>query len=164
MTYRYETNKSSTSLQRKARCSIQGDLMHPDIHYDPDETSTYIADKSTVRLLFSLATAGSIHMEQMDLTGAYLHERYEHPRLVYIWQLQRFGRTYKHAARAGQLIGNIYGKHLATHTYTTKFHEHLRNQDSSRTRLHPSFFYKRHTKNIILISISTDNFLTATTV
>lgn len=122
-----------------------------------------MADKSTVRLLFSLAAATNMHMEYMDTTGAYLPERYKHPRPVYIWQRQRFDGTYKHAARAGKLIGNIYGPPPVAHTYTTKLHEHLRSHDYHQTRSNPSLFYKRHTNNIILIAISMDDFLTATT-
>ena len=76
MTYRYKRDKNPTKY--KARCSIRGDRMTPHIHYDPDTTATYMADRTTVRTMFAIAASMNMKIEHFDITGAYLHEEYKH--------------------------------------------------------------------------------------
>lgn len=97
MTNRYKTTSNTpTQLDRKARCSVRGDLMQPHLHYDPAQVATYMAEKASVRMIFALAAAQSLHLEHFDITAAYLYEQYQYDKLVYIWQPKRFDGTYKH--------------------------------------------------------------------
>lgn len=114
-------------LESALLCTRRYDAPHT--HYDQDETATFMADKTTIRLLFALAAANGLHMEHLDITWAYLHEKYEHDKPVYIWQPPRFDGSYKHPVAAGRLFGIIYGTPPAAHTYSTKLHEHLKKHD-----------------------------------
>ena len=48
------------------------------IHYDPEKTATYMADRTTVRTIFATAASMNMEIEHFDITGAYLHEEYKH--------------------------------------------------------------------------------------
>ena len=76
MTYRYKRDKNATKYQ--ARCSIRGDRMTLRIHYDPEKTATYMADRTTVRIIFAKAASMNMEIEHFDITGANLHEEYKH--------------------------------------------------------------------------------------
>ena len=57
MTYRYKRTPEGKIAKRKARCSIRGDHMKAGQHFDPKKTSTFMAEKTTVRTLLSIAAA-----------------------------------------------------------------------------------------------------------
>ena len=115
MTYRYKRDKKDTKY--KARCSIRGDRMTPHIHYDPEKTATYMADRTTVRTMFAIAASMNMKIEHFDITGAYLHEEYKHTKKVFIWQPPRFNRQYKCSITAGARTEvktgtALYGAHV----------------------------------------------------
>lgn len=44
--------------------------MKPHIHFDPNKTTTYMADKSSVRLLFALVAFYKLNLEHIDIEAA----------------------------------------------------------------------------------------------
>ena len=157
MTYRYKRYQNET--RHKARCSIRGDRMTPNIHYDPDKTATYMADRTTIRTLFALAASRQMVIEHFDISGAYLHEAYKHDKNVYVWQPQRFNGTYKHKATHGQLKGNLYGTPAAANIYSTQLHAHLKKHGYTQMRSDTSLFTKKSADHLIIVGISMDDFL-----
>ena len=119
MTYRYKRDERGTIISRKARCSIRGDQMQANIHYDPDSTTTYTADKATVRLLLAIAATFEMHLDHLDITAPYLHEKFAQTgtEKVYVKQFARFDGSMRHSATAGILNGNLYGGPTAGNTY-----------------------------------------------
>lgn len=77
MTYRYKHGSDKNSIKRKARCSVREDRMKANVHYDPDKIATYMADRTTIRTLIAVAASNNM-IEHFDITGAYLHEKYQH--------------------------------------------------------------------------------------
>lgn len=57
MTYKYGRNQDGAIIKRKARCSMRGYTMRPDVHYDPAHSVAYAVDKSTIRTIYALAAA-----------------------------------------------------------------------------------------------------------
>ena len=157
MTYRYKRDKDGTKY--KARCSIRGDRMSAHVHYDPEKTATYMADRTTVRTLFALAASRNMTIEHFNITGAYLHEAYQHEKKVFVWQPPRFDGTYKHKATHGQLKGNVYGTPAAAHIYSTELHAHLKKHGYSQMRSDTSLFTRKVGKTVIIVAISMDDFL-----
>ena len=82
--------------------------MTPRKHYDTDQVTTHMADKTTVRLVLAIAASRNWSLEHMDISSAYLHERFPETKPVYIKQHPRFNGTFKHQGQAGLLIRNIY--------------------------------------------------------
>ena len=68
MTYKYKRHPNGTQAIRK--CTVRGDMMVPSVHYDPDQTTTYMAEKTSVRLLLSLCAAQNWVIEHFDITSA----------------------------------------------------------------------------------------------
>ena len=85
--------------------------MQANVHYDPDSTTTYTADKATVRLLLAIAATFELQLDHLDITAAYLHEKFAQTgtEKVYVKQFARFDGSIKHSATAGILDGNLYG-------------------------------------------------------
>lgn len=54
MTYRYK-HSPTLDIDRKARSSVRGDRMQPYLHYDPNHTASYMAEKTTIRTLLAIA-------------------------------------------------------------------------------------------------------------
>ena len=52
--------------------------MEPNVHYDPEKTATYMADRAAIQKLFALAASRNMAIEHFDITGAYLYEKYQH--------------------------------------------------------------------------------------
>ena len=59
--YRYKRNASGDIIERKARCAARGDKMVPHLHYEPDQVSTYMTDKTTIRFLMALSAQNTYH-------------------------------------------------------------------------------------------------------
>lgn len=49
MNCRYKTTNDVSTFKSKGRCSVRGDLLQVDVHYDPNKTATFMADKATIR-------------------------------------------------------------------------------------------------------------------
>lgn len=109
MTYRYKRDTDSSITEPKARCSVRGDLMKPNVHYNPEHTASHMADKTTVRLLLAIKAAANLPSEHFDIKTAFIHENYKHKNLVYVRQHARFDGSYSHPGKGGQLIKNLYG-------------------------------------------------------
>ena len=43
-------------------------------HYDPSKTTTYMADKTTVRALFAIAETYRMHIEHNEIKSTYVHD------------------------------------------------------------------------------------------
>ena len=54
-------------MESKARCSARDDKMIPHVHFNPEKTVTYMADKTTVRLLFAMAASFNMFIEHIDI-------------------------------------------------------------------------------------------------
>ena len=106
MTYK-DKQGPHNDIRRKARCSVRRDLMKADIHYNPDHTTTYMAEKATFRLLMAISAAKKWNIEHFNITAAYLHELYQHDKPIYIRQHPRFDGRIKHNCKAGILQRNL---------------------------------------------------------
>lgn len=70
--------------------------MQPGLHYDPSHTTTFTADRTTQRMLIALHATHKLPLEHFDIKSAYLHEKYQHDRPIYVKQMQRFDGSHKH--------------------------------------------------------------------
>ena len=67
MTYRYKIDQQDQHLIYKARCAVRGNLMQPGTHYDSDNTTTCMAEKTTMRLLLAMAASQNWACEHFDI-------------------------------------------------------------------------------------------------
>lgn len=119
MTYRYKRDPNSAVNEDKARCSVRGDLMKPHVHFNPAHKAPHMADKSTFRLLLALKAAGNLKCEHFDITSAYIHEKYQHSKPVYVKQHLQFNGNSSTGGLAG-CSSRIYTAHRQECITTSK--------------------------------------------
>ena len=158
MTYRYKRDGTGSITKRKARCTLRGDKMRPHFHYDPDKTTSYMDDKTAVRLLFAIAATYKLPLEHLDIEGAYLHERFKHSRPVYVKQLARFNGALKHRGEFGQLIGNLYGGKNAGFLYLEGAFKFLRSLGFKQSKSELCLFSRTSSAGSIFLAVSMDDF------
>ena len=160
MAYKYKRDDSGKILERKARCAVRGDRMIPNLHFDPNQVTTYVAERPTVRILFCLAAAQGLSIEQFDIHSAFLHEPYTYDRPVYIRQYPRFDGSLKHPGTLGILQGNLYGTPPAGHIYFSGLRSHLLQHGFKQSNADPCLFIRHHHElGTLLVSVTIDDFL-----
>ena len=63
--------------------------MTPGTHFDPSNTTTYMAENTTVRIILAIAAAHNCPCEHLDIKAAYLQEKYENDTPVHKKQYQQ---------------------------------------------------------------------------
>lgn len=118
--------------------------MIPKVYFDPEKTTTYMAEKTTVRLLFAMAATFNMHIAHIDIKAAYLHEAFDYSgsEAVYVRQHPRFDGTHAHEHKVGQLNKNIYGTPGAGHTHLNAVFKLLKKTDSINLKLTCAYFTK----------------------
>ena len=134
-------------------------MLVPGVHYDPDQTTTYMAEKTSVRLLLALCAAKNWVIEHFDITSAYLHERYTHSTPVFVQQPCRFNGSPKHTGKAGSLIISLYGTPPAAHIYYTGLTSHFISKGYTISHADPALFQKISQRGSTLVAISMDDVL-----
>ena len=157
---RYKRDSEGQITKRKARYAARGDKMIPHVHFDLEKTTTYMADKTTVRLLFAIAAACRLYIEHIDIKAAYLHEKFAHngKDTVYVRQHPRFDGSYKHACRSGRLDKNMYGTPSAGHAYLQAIFATLAQHKFLQSEADPCLFHRSHQHDTTFVAISTDDF------
>ncbi|CDF38072.1 unnamed protein product [Chondrus crispus] len=128
-------------------------------HFDPNKTSTFMAEKTSVRTLLAMAAANQWPVQYMEITAAYLYESHDPKFPVYVRQHPRFDSSMKHAHRAGQLLGNLYGGRSAGHRYTSGLQKHLRLHGYLQCDSDPCLFTSVKANSRLLVTVSMDDFL-----
>lgn len=160
MAYRYKRSATGVIIQRKARCSVRGDLMRPHEHFDPSATAAYAADKATVRLVLATAANQSQPLNHFDITSAFTHEEYKFAKPVYIRQPRRFDGTLTHPDRPiGRLKLNLYGSKPACNIYHQGLDKHLQAHGYYPTEADPCLYTKTTSSGCVLIAVTIDDFL-----
>lgn len=134
--------------------------MAPHIHYDPDNTASYAADKSTIRTLLCLAAASGTPLRHIDISSAFTAERYAYEKPVYVRQIHQFDGTLKYPDRPiGKLNLNLYGSKPASHIYFTGLTAHLQKHGFAALHSDPCVFTKKTINGTITAGVTTDDFL-----
>lgn len=68
-----------------------------------------MADKSTIRILISIAADRQWPVEHIDMKSAYLHTVFKFLQDVHVREPPRADGTYKYGKITGKLVRNIYG-------------------------------------------------------
>ena len=161
MTYRYKRDKNGNIVERKARCSIRGDLMRPNIHFDPAATTAHLTDKQTIRTVFAIIAQIGLQAEHFDITSAFKHEKYAHEQPIFVKKLARFDGTMKHNHATGQLIFNVYGTPPAGHLYLKGCIKFLKRIGFKQSPDDPCLFILIMKNDFSIICLNIDDFLVA---
>ena len=133
--------------------------MRPGLDYDQRNISTFTADRSTQRLLLALHATYSTLIEHFYIKSAYLHEKYEHVKPIYVKQMPKFDGTFRHNSTCGRLKGNLYDLLAAKYYYNKGLKTFLSKRGYHHTEHDPCLYVKHMTKGTILVSTTIDDFL-----
>ena len=117
--------------------------MRPGLHYDPRNISTFTADRSTQRLLPALHATYNMPIEHFDINSAYLHEKYEHDKPIYVKQMPKFDGTFRHNSTYGRLKGNLYGSPAAGYYYNKVLKTFISKQGYQHTEHDPCLYVRQ---------------------
>lgn len=160
MTYRCKRDPNRAVNEHKARCSVRGDLMKPHVHFNPAHKASHMADKSSVRLLLALNAAGNLKCEHLYITSAYIHEKYQHSKPVYVKQHPRFNGKLKHMGSGGLLVKNLYGTPSGGYYYVKGAQQYLRHRHYQQSEQDCCLSFQLHSAtSFIFIAMSSDDFL-----
>lgn len=138
--------------------------MIPCLHYDPENTTKYMADKTTVRLLFATASH-RLHIEHIEIEAAYLHDKFAHNgrKPLYVRQYPRFDGSLKHPCRAGRLEKNLYGTPSAGYNCLTGIFNTLTAHKFRQSEADLCLFHRSQNGNTTFVAISMDDFTVVAT-
>ena len=137
--------------------------MKPGLHYDPNHTTTYTADRTTQRLLIAIHATTKYPLEHFDIKSAYLHEQYQHTKPIYVKQMPRFDGSQKHEGNYGKLVGNLYGSPPAAYYYNYGLQTYLTLLGYTRSENDHCLYTKHTSTGSTLISTTIDDFLVLAT-
>eukprot|EP00171_Calliarthron_tuberculosum_P009878 IDg9878t1 len=90
-------------ISRNVRFTYRGNRMIPFVHYDPNDTAAYAADRTTIRLLLAMSVQLRLKRRHIDFTAAFLHERYAGPTPLFIKPIPNFDGSQAHPCTAAQV-------------------------------------------------------------
>lgn len=162
--FEYKRDSDGNITERKSRFALQGDLMIPDIHYDPKKCSAPMANKATVRLLISIATDRQWPLEKMDMKSAYKRTLFKYIQSVYVREPPRADGTYKHGKTFRRLLRNVYGGESGACYFLEEVFTILHNNGLTVSAVDQCLLHKSHddgTHTLVALS-SDDHIVTAT--
>lgn len=107
--YRYENDSNENATTRKSRCSLRGDLIASNLHYDADKLTNCAVYKSTIRFLLALSCSRKLHSTHFYIKSFFTYEKsyMHHP--FYVIHQSRFNGICKHPHRIGKFLQSLYG-------------------------------------------------------
>lgn len=136
----------------------------PHIHYNPEHTAAYAVDKTTLRVLYTIAASQQIPIAHLDIKSAFTAEACQHHKPVYIHQLPRADRTITHPNRPiGKLHLKLYGTKTTCLIYYTGLHTHLIAYKFHAAASDPCLYIRRTPGGMNLAAVMIDDLLVVAT-
>ena len=161
ISFTYKYNRRGEITGYKARFAFPGNRLQPGIDYNPEQLSVYTADRDTIRLLLAVVAQRKMRVYHIDLTSAFLHERYEGPPL-YLWPTAGFNGSPTHSGKAARLVGNLYGHPEAARRFCDALKRHLASRGYEANPNDPNLYCKRSGQSTLLVAVTIDDFSAAT--
>ena len=143
-----------TDGTKKARLVGRGDLMIPNIDFDPNAVYCGNVTSCSIKMCVTIAAKYKLEMMGGDLEGAYLVTRANPDYPVFIKTPQGYNIP---KGMCMQAIGNLYGFPPAGQNFSIEFDKYLKECGYTNTPWDLKFFYKwKNDKPILLIAHSDD--------
>lgn len=159
--FTYKENDIYEVVGFKARIVYPGNRLVDGVHYDSKETSTYSADRDSLRFLIALASQRGYQLFHIDLKSAFLHERFKDKTPLYLQALTNFDGSPEDKNLAYMLAANLYGTPQACRVYIQGAYDHLRAHGYHQCKSDQNIFTKRQPEDVISMALTIDDFLIA---
>ena len=154
-TYKYDNVGAVKG--HKARVSYPGNILEPGYHFDPAQLSVHAADRDSVRLVLALAAELRWDIRHVDLTSAFLHERYKGPRL-FLEVPRSFDDVPPPRDTVLEVVGNMYGLQAAPKRYADGLKEHLLTHGYKQSPYDPHVYVRETLHGVLIMAVTIDDF------
>ena len=144
-----------TDGTKKARLVGRGDLMIPDIDFDPNAVYCGNVTACSIKICITIAAKYKLDMKGGDLEGAYLVTRANPDYPVYIKTPQGYNVP---KGMCIQAIGNLYGFPPAGQNFSIEFDKCVIECGYKNTPWDLKFFYKWKNDKPMLLIVHSDDF------
>lgn len=133
--------------------------MIKDIHFTAYQLATYMADKTTVRLVFALSVRFQLKQGILDIKCAFPHEKTHSPETTFVLKPPLFDGSLKHKGQIGRLLLNIHEERAAPFIYYQGLDQHLHRHDYIPREHDPCIYVKSTGSGYIVIDVTLDDFV-----
>ena len=144
-----------TDGTRKARLVGRGDLMIPNVDFDPNAVYCGNVTACSIKICIKIAATYKLEYRGGDLEGAYLVTRQNPKYSVYIRKPQGYKIP---RGMCIQAVGNLYGFPPAGHNFSSAFDKCVKECGYINTPWDLKFFYKWVDKTPMLLIVHSDDF------
>jgi len=149
-------DKDGRLVKYKARLVAKGCAQRPG--YDYVETHLPVVRMETIRAILAIAPSRKLHIQQLDVKGAYLNGKLKERVLM------RQPEGYDDGTgRVCLLIKTLYGLKQAGREWNLEFDAKLRKKGYARLRSDPCVYIHRVDEDFVIITVWVDNMLTFVT-
>lgn len=117
--------------------------MEPYIHFNPEEVTTFTAERPRICTIMTFAATFNLHIEHFDISSAFLDESFTQTKPFFIQQIPRFDGSYKHPCKGAKRLGNLYRTPLASFTYFSALAKFFKAFGSKHTASDLCLLYRR---------------------
>ena len=144
-----------TDGTKKARLVGRGDLMIPDVDFDPNAVYCGNVTSCSIKICVTIAATYKLEQKGGDLEGAYLVTRANPDYAVFIQKPQGYKVP---KGMCMQAIGNLYGFPPAGQNFSIEFDKCVTECGYKNTPWDLKFFYKWKNNKPMLIIVHSDDF------
>ena len=160
--FAYKEDDDGRVIGFKARVVYPGNRLEADVHYDAQETATFSADRDSIRLIIALAAQNGHALKHIDLTSAFLHERYKGKVPLFLNALPDFDGNRSQGHSVVMVIANMYGTPQACRVYIDGAYAHLTQNGFTQCKSDPNVFTRANKLGTVTIALTIDDFLVST--
>lgn len=143
--------------RHKARLVVRGCSQIEGIDYS--ETYSPVVRYTSIRFLCALAAKYDLHMDQMNVTAAYLHGDIEEE--IYVRPPEEFLKP-EERDKVWRLRKSMCGLKQSRRSWNKKLHDTLIDMRFKRSKANSCVYFKREDKNLAIIAIYVDDLLLLT--
>lgn len=151
--YKLKENPDRT-IRFKARLVVKGCAQKPGIDYQ--ETYSPVVKYASLRYLFAFAARHKLHIDQLDVTTAYLYGDLEEE--IYVRPPKELIKK-ENENKIWSLKKSVYGLKQSGRCWNKRIDNALQSFGLTQCRVDPCIYYKRTQEGLVIIAIYVDDIL-----
>lgn len=160
-TFSYKMTEYGHITGHKVRLRFPGNRLLSHVNYDPQALAVHATYRASVRLVIALAVTHGILLKHVDISAAFIHEKYVGHEPIYVEHIPTFVTPARTAATVMRVIDNIYGTRQAPRVYAERFRRHLTMFGYVQSAADRNVYVERETDEVVVLVVTVDDFCVA---